>query len=208
MRPLSWRSLGSQNDGMPHTLWRPSLILAHYRNRGAPSSRLVQLATVRPDGRPANRTLAFHGFLNDTHRLVFGIDSRSAKVAELARTPWAEICWYFPVTHEQFRISGPTTVSGGDEPEASRLEARRESWRSLSDSARLIFAWPHPGEPLARRAEFASEAPSPDEPLANFCLLVLDPQLVDHLELNGSPQNRWLFQADAAGVWSAVEVNP
>ena len=89
------------------TLWRPSLVLALYRNRHAPYSRFVQLATVRADGRPANRTVVFRGFLDETPQLTFVTDSRSPKVAELSHSPWAEVCWYFPVTHEQFRIGGP-----------------------------------------------------------------------------------------------------
>ncbi len=193
---------------MPHTLWRPSLVLALYRNRQAPMSRLVQLATIRADGRPANRTLTFHGFLNDTHRLILAMDNRSAKAAELARSPWAAACWYFPVTHEQFRLGGLTTVSGADEQDPVRLEARRECWQNLSDSARHVFAWPPPGGPRQPRARFAIDAPSPDEPLPNFCLLVLDPQEVEHLEINGSPQNRWQYRCDSDGAWSALEVNP
>ncbi len=71
---------------------------------------IVQMATVRANGRPANRTLVFRGFLHDSPRLTFVTDERSAKVGDLERLPWAEICWYFPVTHEQFRITGPTTL--------------------------------------------------------------------------------------------------
>ena len=65
------------------TLWLPSLVLALYQNRHAPDSRFVQMATVRADGRPANRTLVFRGFLNDTPQLTFVTDARSTKVAEL-----------------------------------------------------------------------------------------------------------------------------
>jgi pyridoxamine 5'-phosphate oxidase len=82
-------------------LWLPSLVLALYRNRHAPFSRFAQIATVRGDGRPANRTIVFRGFLNDSPQMTFTTDARSDKVAELERSPWSELCWYFPVTHEQ-----------------------------------------------------------------------------------------------------------
>ncbi len=42
----------------------------------------------------------------------------------------------------------------------------------------------------------------------NFGLLVVDPQAVDFLEINGHPQNRWQFHRDDHGRWSGVEVNP
>lgn len=197
-----------QNGDMPHTLWRPSLALALYRNRQAPASRFVQLATIRIDGLPTVRTLAFRGFLNETHRLMFAIDNRGANAKEIARTPWAAACWYFPVTHEQFRVGGVATIAGEEERDPIRLEARRECWLAMPESARLVFAWPNPGEPRERRVPFPAHLARPDVPLPNFCLMVLDPQEVDHLELNGDPQNRWHYRSDSLGRWSAVEVNP
>ena len=71
---------------MADTLWQPSLALANYVNRRDPAARFVQLATVRPDGRPANRTLVFRGFLNETSRLTFVTDLRSPKVGDLANS--------------------------------------------------------------------------------------------------------------------------
>lgn len=193
---------------MPHTLWRPSLALALYRNRQAPSSRCVQLATIRRDGRPANRTVVFRGFFRDTHRLMFVIDQRSAKADDLTRLPWAEACWYFPVTHEQFRIAGATNLVGHDERDPALLEVRLECWRELAEPSRLTFAWPAPGEPRDAGVRFTTEHPDPAVPLPNFCLLVLEPKEVDHLEINGTPQNRWDYRCDEVGRWSAVEVNP
>jgi PPOX class probable FMN-dependent enzyme len=193
---------------MPHTLWRPSLALALYRNRQAPSSRCVQLATIRQDGRPANRTVLFRGFLLDTHRLTFVVDRRSAKVEDVTRLPWAEACWYFPATHEQFRIGGATSLVGAAEADPALREVRGECWRELSDSARLSFAWPAPGEPRNARSPFPTDVPDRASPLPQFCLLVLDPREVDHLEINGNPQNRWNYRCDDLGRWSAVEVNP
>src|SRR5471030_2329762 len=84
-----------QNKLMPHTLWRPSLVLALYQNRNAPNARFVQMATVRADGRPADRSLVFRGFLHETHQLTFATDTRGRKTAELAVSPRAELCWYF-----------------------------------------------------------------------------------------------------------------
>jgi pyridoxamine 5'-phosphate oxidase len=193
---------------MLETLWCPSLILAIYLNRRAPAARFVQMATVRPDGRPANRTLVFRGFLNETSQLTFATDLRSSKLADLTKSAWVEGCWYFPVTHEQFRIGGPLTAVGANTTDPVLSAARLECWRTLPEPTRLSFTWPAPGEPRDGRVPFPTEHPDPETPLAHFGLLVLDPEMVDFLEINGHPQNRWQYYRDDSGRWSGREVNP
>ena len=41
-----------------------------------------------------------------------------------------------------------------------------------------------------------------------FGLIVLDPIEVDHLELDGNPQNRWIYRRGDAGQRTGSEVNP
>lgn len=193
---------------MADTLWQPSLALANYVNRRDPAARFVQLATVRPDGRPANRTLVFRGFLNETSRLTFVTDLRSPKVGDLTNSPWVEVCWYFPVTHEQFRIGGVMTVVSGDTADGVLSAARRECWRALPESTRVTYTWPLSGQPRDSTVRFPTDHPDPDVSPAHFGLLVLDPQAVDHLEIRGGPQNRWQYRRDDDGRWSGREVNP
>jgi PPOX class probable FMN-dependent enzyme len=193
---------------MPQTLWRPSLILALYLNRHAPQARFAQIATVRADGRPANRTITFRGFLNDTPRLTFAADARGHVTAELTQSPWAEVCWYFPVTREQFRIGGPMTLVGDDARDETLAQARCETWRTMPESSRQIFNWPGPGRPRDHRTPFPTEHTDAQTPLPHFRLMVLDPVEVDHLELNGNPQHRWAFRRDDRETWSGVEINP
>ncbi len=205
---LSRADSSGQNEQMPQTLWRSSLVLALYQNRQAPNARFVHMATVRADGRPANRTLVFRGFLHETHQLTFTTDSRTRKLAELAASPRAELCWYFPVTHEQFRIGGTIRLIGEDSGDATLAAARRQTWRDLPEATRTSFTWPAPGLPRDTRVPFPIEHPDPLEPLPHFALIVLDPLDVDHLELNGTPQNRWEYHRDHEGRWSGIEVNP
>jgi pyridoxamine 5'-phosphate oxidase len=193
---------------MPHTLWRTSLVLALYQNRHAPNARFVQMATVRADGRPANRSLVFRGFLHETHQLTFTTDTRGRKTAELAASPRVELCWYFPVTHEQFRIGGAITLVGNETGAGALAAARRDTWRALPEATRVSFTWPAPGLPRDTRVPFPTEHPDPLEPLPHFGLIVLDPLDVDFLELNGTPQNRWEFHRDLDGQWSGIEINP
>jgi pyridoxamine 5'-phosphate oxidase len=192
---------------MVETIWQPSLVLALYQNRGAPTSRFVQLATLRADGRPANRTVVFRGFLGDTPALTFVTDARMRKTREIDRFSRAEACWYFPVTHEQFRISGSVSLVGRDTEDPHLMEVRRDTWRALSDAARVTFTWPSSGTPRDPGVSFPTEHPDAEDPLPHFCLLILDPEEVDLLELNGNPQNRWVYSRGERR-WTGVEVNP
>ena len=172
-------------------------------------SRYVQLATLRENGRPAVRTLVFRGFLGETHHLTFATDGRSEKVVELEHSPWAEACWYFHQTREQFRFLGTVTLVGAEIHDRALSEARVEVWRGMSEESRLSYTWPEPGRPRGMpRPPFPTLAPDPLVPLPHFCLLVLEPREVDHLELHGNPQHRWKYSRDAHGRWSGVEVNP
>ncbi len=197
-----------QNRCMAEELWRPSLDLALHRNRQSPLARFVQLATSRESGRPAVRTLVFRGFLGDTHQLTFATDGRSRKYTDLDQSPWAEACWYFHLTREQFRFSGTISAVNSETLDRSLLEARTRVWREMSDESRLTYTWPEPGQPRIPLAPFPTLAPDPLEPLPHFCLLVLEVRDVDHLELHGNPQHRWRYSKNDLGRWSGMEVNP
>ncbi len=193
---------------MTITPWIKPLAQALERNRSQIYSRYFQLATVQPDGRPANRTVVFRGFLGDTNQLKTIIDTRSQKLDQILHQPWAEACWYFTETREQFRLAGELTLIDANYPDPELQLARQSTWKDLSDNARLQFAWPHPGETRANSEAFSPPPPDPASPLPNFCLLLLDPVKVDHLELRGDPQNRWLYLRDESQVWSSIEINP
>lgn len=188
--------------------WRGAIAHALHRNRSLVYARYLQLATVRANNRPANRTLVFRGFLEDTNQLKFITDTRSDKVDEIQQQPWAEVCWYFPNTREQFRITGYLTLVTGDDTHPNLQPARISTWQELSDAARLQFAWPHPGKAREDKTAFEPPPPDPTEPVSNFCLLLLDPTQVDHLELRGEPQNRRLYQRNDQQEWSTQEINP
>lgn len=188
--------------------WRSLLARAIYKNRSLAYSRYFQLATVGENGYPANRTVVFRGFLEDSNQLKIITDSRSQKAEQITKQSWGEICWYFPTTREQFRLSGRLILVGVAHPDVALQEARQRTWQELSDSARIQFAWPHPGEAREDDADFSPPSPDPVQPLANFCLLLLEPVQVDHLELRGDPQTRSLYQQNASGEWLKQAVNP
>ena len=59
--------------------WKEVIQRALKKNSNCRHSRYVQLATVRPDGRPANRTVVYRGFLADSDTVTFVTDSRCVK---------------------------------------------------------------------------------------------------------------------------------
>ncbi|MBW4693357.1 MAG: pyridoxamine 5'-phosphate oxidase family protein [Lyngbya sp. HA4199-MV5] len=192
---------------MPLASWRSPLARALHRNRALVYARYLQLATVRADQRPANRTIVFRGFLDDSNQLQFVTDARNAKADQIDRCPWGEACWYFPKTREQFRLSGALCLVKADHTDSALQKARQALWQSLSDTARTQFAWAYPGKPQMNKDGFNVSTPDATTPLPHFCLLLLDPQEVDHLELRGDPQNRWLHQHDGSS-WSVQAINP
>ncbi|GAB5592658.1 hypothetical protein Unana1_07558 [Umbelopsis nana] len=75
----------------------------------------VSLSTVRLDGSPANRTVAFRGFTAQDHAdetgwesdlLSFCCDKRTEKMKEIRNDPRVEVAWWMSTTGEQFRIRG------------------------------------------------------------------------------------------------------
>jgi PPOX class probable FMN-dependent enzyme len=139
--------------------------------------------------------------------MQFVVDARSEKPEQIEHQPWGEACWYFPDSREQFRFTGLLTLVGAEHSNPALARARQRSWQQLSESARLQYTWPDPGEPRADAA-FETSPPNAVEPLPHFCLLLLDPVQVDRLALRGEPQNRTLYCCNDTQEWFVREINP
>ena len=186
--------------------WRTSLQRALHRNRSQVFSRYFQLATISEQGFPRNRTVVFRGFLADSNQIKIVTDTRSQKFGHLQHNPHAEICWYFAKTREQFRIRGKIELVPENNHEFNQLRA--QTWQNLSDSAKEQFLWAYPGKPLADNLPPVASSFDEKKPVSNFCLLLLEPETVDHLELRENPQNRYLYQINDEGQWSINQINP
>ena len=189
--------------------WRSPLSRALHRNRSQVHSRFFQLATVTPDGLPTNRTVVFRGFVDETNCFKIITDRRSQKIGHLTQRNQAEIAWYFTKTREQFRLSGTIETVTEDDVNSDFFQERKRTWKAISDNARIQFAWPCPAEQRSHNSEdFELEAPNPINPLDSFVLLIFQPHTVDHLELRGNPQNRFLYKRLPTNFWEKREVNP
>ena len=181
--------------------WIKRLEVALKKNRRDPASKYFQLATIKPDGSPANRTVVFRGFgPNEEIQLIS--DTRSRKISELKQKQNAAICWYFSDTREQFRISGVVKT------EPSRgSDLAQELWQKISEQARSQFYWPEPGHKFEELAQdFSSIDVNSSTPPEEFCVLRFIPTEVDYLLLRGSPQTRFRSYL-SVGSWIAERIN-
>jgi hypothetical protein len=164
-----------------------------------------------------SRTIAFRGFVsdfipvkNDQDYLVFATDKRSMKVKEIQVQPQVSLCWYFPQTREQYRISGSATL--WDESIKTEItldsfkvsELRDAVWKSLSNKARAQFSWPQTGHPFDTNHVFATDVPEDSvQGKTDFVLLLIKVEGMDHLDIESFPNKRRYWQS---GEW--VRLNP
>lgn len=194
--------------------WLPAWRTALERNA---DDRLVQLATVSPDGEPEVRTVVLRGVTGDGRPYLIG-DARAAKHRALDAEPIAEVCAWWPRTQEQFRLRGAVrTVVGGDGPDGWAAR-RRDLWRDQGPQGRELFMGPQPGSPLTSDAEDAppegargavrdeTSAADSETPPPWFALYVLTPSRVERLVL-GPPHRREIYRHAAAG-WTGGRVAP
>ncbi|MGD1852201.1 MAG: Npun_F5749 family FMN-dependent PPOX-type flavoprotein [Cyanophyceae cyanobacterium] len=190
---------------------RSPLSRALHRNRSLAYARYFQLATVRANGAPANRTVVFRGFSDRPdlpNALKIITDRRSEKIPQIDGDQRGEACWYFPKTREQFRLTGQLVAVIAGDPQDLNQKERRVTWQNLSDSARLQFAWPQPGDRREKdSAPFHPAPPPPDTPPGTFGLLYLIPTQVDWLNLRGDPQDRIVYRQND-NTWEERPVNP
>ena len=183
--------------------WFDAIKQSIRKNKRAKENRYFQLATLSQDGSPSNRTVVFRGFVDGSNSIKAITDTRSSKFTEIESNALCEVCWYFGITREQFRIKAAAAID-----HAENSQERLKVWSELSASAKEQFFWAAPGAPLRSLVDdqcISSQAV--EEPPSSFALLVLSPISVDHLTLKGSPQTRWYSKKSEDG-WSANAVNP
>ena len=154
--PISMTSLTTTNLT---DAYRVRLDISMAKSRKVRGGNYVQLATVTNDGFPKCRTVVQRGLLRqgDHSVLKFITDKRSEKVQQIASNPKCELVWWFLKTSEQYRISGELTLVGNDSQNVELLQARKQQWGTLRDTAREQFYWEQPGVPLNESNEEEEE---------------------------------------------------
>ncbi|MDT0594324.1 pyridoxamine 5'-phosphate oxidase family protein [Glaciecola petra] len=216
--------------------WRQSLARSLHKHRSKPESKYFQVASVDSDGKPRNRTMVHRGFLDGSNSIIAISDTRSAKFNDFANLAEAEICWYFSITREQYRIQSKVvmhrlTKNDGEETLAT-TSLLQVVWNTLSDAAKSQFYWPSPksdaiqnqsqNQNEAKKSSIPKEHSSPEcyKTLpANFAVLIFSPLEVDYLHLKTQPQTRIIYSVNKPKLdenanclidetWCEKSVNP
>ncbi|XP_047336263.1 pyridoxine/pyridoxamine 5'-phosphate oxidase 2 [Impatiens glandulifera] len=193
--------------------WKQLLLTALESNSSTTknSAAFIQLATLGPDGRPANRTVVFRGFQEMTEKIQINTDCRSRKIDDLKHCPYAEICWYFTESWEQFRINGRVDVIDGSCSDLMKLQQREKAWFASSLRSRLQYLGPHPGLPsLTEQDPPPSIIDAGGGPVDSFCQLVLEPDKVDYLNLKIGKRVHFTSEVTINGDkhWTSDNINP
>ncbi|CAH8380755.1 unnamed protein product [Eruca vesicaria subsp. sativa] len=191
--------------------WKQLLFGAIEANSHLKHSSYAQLATIGVNGRPSNRTVVFRGFEENSDRIQINTDLRSRKIQELKQCPFTEMCWYFSDTWEQFRINGRVEVIDASNSDQTKLQLREKAWFANSIRSRLMYICPAPGTPYTSEQPNHQVKLDPSTgPVADYCLLLLEPEKVDYLNLKSN--QRLLFSSMISGTgdkcWSSEKVNP
>lgn len=204
---------------MPFPRWYHLVVSCLEREQGA-VSKFMQLATLTTDGNPAVRTIVFRGWhplpplnVNDSPAIMTCTDTRSQKISQLNRHPYAELCWYFQQSRQQFRITGSVKVITGQESDMELLQTRIKVWKGLSPSARLQFSYPTPGEPRDSNGNNDLFNPSvPDDliPVEEFTLLLIQASRVDFVDLRANQRIQFTKSSDGDNndKWTEYDINP
>ncbi|KAJ6404372.1 hypothetical protein OIU84_012536 [Salix udensis] len=125
----------------------------------------------------------YSGFEENSDRIQINTDFRTRKIEELNHCPFAEICWYFSDSWEHSGSMEELKLSMGPIPirKSFRLQVllpfqqRKKDHFFITTAKREIVQSPD---------EFLLDSSS--GPVTTFCLLVLEPDQVDYLNLKSN----------------------
>jgi len=161
------------------------------------SSRWIQLATIGTDNTPRVRTVVFRGW-SDSYEMEIYTDIRSLKYNELELNNNVEICWLFLSTKCQFRLRGRSSIDFGVDT--------LHHWKRLSEKSKLMWTWPHPGEPFVLDKIHSSIDMKDLEKSDNFILIKINIDQVEQLILQKPIhlRKKWVKKKE----WIEERINP
>lgn len=186
--------------------------------------KVVTLATVDGAGRPRARSVVCRRFGEtelEEGLLLVASDARSRKNDELTLHAPAEVCAWLPKIRSQYRLHCRSSLIARMPPAAGPMgEAmtnpgfgpnlrnfREQVWSEMSESARALFFWPDPGQPLVADPSQFPAAVRTGLPPDTFVLIALIPDEVECLDLRQHPHRRRRWRTDGQ-VWTVEELNP
>ncbi len=165
---------------------------------------LGSLATVDDSGTGRVRMVVIRQFDPQQMTISVSTDARSAKVAQLALRPQAEVCLWFPEPRIALRMLASWTIfqAGG---EANQHEARLQRfWDAHSDASKRLFLGPSPGKHYTPTVidEIPRRFP------ATFAELSGHIEEIDALKIDHGRHLRWHHRRQKQAAWESIEINP
>jgi pyridoxamine 5'-phosphate oxidase len=164
--------------------------------------RTMTLATMGKDGGPRARTVICRD-IDPAGMHLFCSDGRSEKNFEIRLRIEVEAVYWLPLRRRQYRLRGGAMIAtaGASPPvDVARL------WAGLSDATRATFFWPEPGAPLDPSTTFPRAVDARTPPPANFEVIVVEPVVVEMLDLNPYPHDRRRWRR--VNAWREEPLNP
>ncbi len=188
--------------------WRKAIENALYANQSIANSRFFQLASIDLHGAPNVRTVVFRGFDEQSDDLFFHTDKRSDKIAQLTQNPNVAVCWYFPLSREQFRLKAKAALLSEEQCEYHSL--RQQHWFALSDKAKVAYFQPRPGIAIAELPYNSSIDTSQydfSQVPENFILVKIAIRHVDYLNLSSTAHIRIIYHQQN-DCWQSESIVP
>lgn len=200
--------------------WRDRLDKSIPISKNMKGGNFVQLSTIDQNGHPRCRTLVFRGFVDIQGKEAIRMmtDSRSDKVAQLNLSNNFEFAWWFPLSNEQYRISGHIELVDSSSSQSSKhIQARLKQWQDISPLAKEQFFKPEtPGDVFIEKdnddeTHSAEDVHDDDDliskPPDNFILMLLWPKEVKYLRLTDRYAQLDQLNEDAS-LWNSIRMNP
>lgn len=161
-------------------------------DRRAPARQPV-LSTVDPSGRPQSRIVVLRAQQRATGVLDIHTDLHSAKIADLASCPHAQLLIWEPSVRLQIRLAADVDIVTG--------EAVRPVWDKVPDGARQAYGGaPKPGQEIS-----SADVYQPGSDFSRFAVLRCHLTQIETLCLAPDRHYRALFSRSRgfAGQWLA-----
>jgi uncharacterized pyridoxamine 5'-phosphate oxidase family protein len=169
----------------------------------------MQLATIGEAAAPRIRTIIVRRFDRPAGALFFISDRRAAKVRDILENADVALAGYDPASNTQLRMEGRASI-------VDDAAVGREVWALLRPPTRRMFDAPvAPGTPIpetpaepGREGEHpAPAAAASDEPHPLCCLIRVDLDRVELLDLSLDPHMRASY-ARIATEWQGGRISP
>ncbi len=169
---------------------------------------VAALATVDAAGGSRVRMVVVRALALPQLEITISSDSRSDKIPQLIRSPFAEVCIWAEDQRIAVRLLAQWTIISGSQRAPQVARDLQAFWEAHSPRSRSIFAGAQPGggyRPPRRRTPVRGSIESYPMNFAMLCGRILE---IDAVELHRDGQLRWHYFRRVGNAWDKRRINP